>query len=201
MSLSGMRTSSDYAKASPPLAEAFASILAAARTGAEWAWAAIYADLAPSIFGYLRAQRAAESEDIAGEVFLQVVRDLPNFDGNEMAFRAWVLTITHHRLLDARRHSSRRPVEPATDEIIVRRGPAGDVEEDALQALATARVRELIDRLPQGQRDVLLLRVLGGLTIEQASRAIGKRQGATKALQRRGLATLRRELSREGVPI
>jgi RNA polymerase sigma-70 factor (ECF subfamily) len=153
------------------------------------------------VLGYLRARGAAEPEDLTGEVFLQVVRDLPSFEGDEAAFRAWVLTIAHHRLLDHRRYNGRRPVEPASEEIIVRRGPSGDTEDDAFHALAAARVRELIGRLPQAQQEVILLRVLGGLTIEQVSKAVGKRLGAVKALQRRGLAGLSRELTREGVPL
>jgi RNA polymerase sigma factor (sigma-70 family) len=184
-----------------PPAHEFPSLLAAARTGAEWAWNAIYAELAPSVLGYLQAQRAPEPEDTTGEVFLQVVRDLPDFEGDEAAFRTWVLTIAHHRLIDGRRYSSRRPVEPATTEIIVTRGPAGNGEDDGLEAFASARVRELIGRLPESQRGVLLLRILGGLTVEQVGRAIGKRPGAVKALQRRGLARLRKELSQEAVPL
>jgi RNA polymerase sigma factor (sigma-70 family) len=191
-------TPGDTARSTMLVAETFASTLAAARAGSEWAWTAIYKEFAPSVVGFLRAQGTAEPEDLTGEVFLQVVRDLPCFDGDEASFRAWVLTIAHHRLVDFRRYSSRRPVEPAKAEIIVRRGPAGDAEEDALEALANKRVRELIGRLPPAQREVLLLRVLGGMTIEQVSGAIGKRLGAVKALQRRGLAGLKRELSREG---
>jgi DNA-directed RNA polymerase specialized sigma24 family protein len=67
----------------------FPEVLAAARTGAEWAWISIYRDLSPVVLGYLRARRATEPEDLLGEVFLQVARDLPAFDGSERDFRAW----------------------------------------------------------------------------------------------------------------
>ena len=72
------------------LGENFPGTLDAARAGAEWAWAAIYRDLAPAVVGYLRARRANEPDDLAGEVFLQVVRDLPRFQGGEREFGAWV---------------------------------------------------------------------------------------------------------------
>lgn len=185
----------------PPLPSNFAALLPAARTGADWAWAEIYNMLAPPLLGYLRAGGAGDPEDILGEVFVQMVRDLPRFDGDESAFRAWVFTIAHHRLVDARRYSGRRPVEPMPDEAIERHGPTGDVEEEALESLANERVRRLIEALPAGQRDVLLLRILGGLTVEQVSKAVGKRAGAVKALQRRGLAALKKALEREGVPL
>jgi RNA polymerase sigma factor (sigma-70 family) len=201
MSLRMYETERSAAVSTIALTQDFPSLLAAARAGAEWAWSAIYAEHAPSVLGYLQAQRAPEPEDITGEVFLQVVRDLTGFEGDEAAFRAWVFTIAHHRLIDGRRYTSRRPVEPATVEIIVTRGPVGNGEDDGLEALASARVRELIGRLPDSQRAVLLLRILGGLTVEEVGRVIGKRPGAVKAIQRRGLARLKKELSQEAVPL
>ena len=185
----------------PSLARAeFASVLVAARAGADWAWEEIYDRLAPKVLGYLHGLGAAEPEDVAGEVFVQMVRDLERFDGDEPAFRAWVFTIAHHRFLDERRRAGRRPVDPVA-EVEEETGPAGDAEEDALDALATERVRELIGVLAPDQRAVLLLRILGGLTVEQVARAVGKRPGAVKALQRRGLAALRKHIERQGVPL
>jgi RNA polymerase sigma factor (sigma-70 family) len=61
------------------------------------------------------------------------------------------------------------------------------VHDDAIAALDEAVVREAIDALPRDQRAVLLLRILGDLTIEEIARALGKRTGAVKALQRRAL--------------
>lgn len=198
----GMEETAGAATASTlPPAQGFDAVLGAARTGAEWAWSTIYAELAPAVLGYLKAQRAPEPEDVTGEVFLHVVRDLPEFEGDEAAFRAWVLTVAHHRLIDGRRYSSRRPVEPAPTEIIISRGPAGNGEDDGLDALASAWVRELIGGLPESQRAVLLLRILGGLSVEQVSRTIGKRPGAVKALQRRALTRLKKEISKEAVPL
>jgi RNA polymerase sigma factor (sigma-70 family) len=201
MSLGMHETERSAAASTLAPAQDFPSLLAAAHTGAEWAWSAIYAELAPSVLGYLQAQRAPEPEDITGDLFLQVVRDLSGFDGDEAAFRAWVLTIAHHRLIDGRRYKSRRPAEAATTEIIVTRGPVGNGEDDGLEAVANAHVRELIGLLPESQRAVLLLRIVGGLTVEQVAGAIGRRPGAVKALQRRALDRLRKELSREGVPL
>lgn len=174
---------------------AFPAVLAAARTGSEWAWTVLYRELAPTVLAYLRARGAPEAEDLAGEVFLQAVRDLRRFEGDERALRAWLLTIAHHRLLDAHRHSARRPVEVAPDEVIQGRAPTGDVEQDALERLDLAGVRALIGRLSPDQRSVLLLRIVGDLTVEEVARVVGKRPGAVKALQRRGLAGLERELA------
>jgi RNA polymerase sigma-70 factor (ECF subfamily) len=175
--------------------ERFEDVLSAARSRDDWAWAEIYREFAPPVLGYLRARRAADPEDLLGEVFLQAVRDLKHFEGDEDAFRAWVFAIAHNRLLDAARRQRRRPsVEPEAtlDEHSL---GVGDSEEEALAALAEKRVAAMLARLSPDQQSVLLLRILGDLTVEQVARVVGKRPGAVKALQRRGLATLAREMS------
>ena len=75
----------------------------------------------------------------------------------------------------------------------------GDIEQEALGRLGARRIRELIGRLSPAQQDVLLLRVIADLPVDEIANIVGKRPGAVKALQRRGLAALRREISREGV--
>ena len=184
-----------------PFGDDFPQILTAARVGADWAWAALYRDLAPSVRGYLRARGALEPDDLVGEVFLQVVRDLGRFDGGEREFRTWVFTIVHHRLLDDGRRRRRRPVEPSPSEVLEAFGELGDVEEEAIAGLTVARVRQFVGRLSPDQQDVLLLRLFGDLAIDDVAVIVGKRSGAVKALLRRGLASLRREMSKEGVSI
>lgn len=183
------------------LGESFDGVLAAARTGQEWAWRALYGGLAPRVRGYLRARGGeADPDDLVGEVFLHVVRDLPRFEGGEREFRAWVMTIAHHRLLDERRRRARRPAEAASPEQVLEE-PGGDVEEEALTRMGDQRARRALARLSEEQRSVLLLRVLGDLTVEQVARALGKTPGAVKALQRRGLERLKREISRLDVTL
>jgi len=173
-------------------AGSFDDVLLAARAGAEWAWTRLYEEMAPKVVGYLRARGAADPEDVAGEVFLQVVRDLPGFSGGEREFGAWTFTIAHRRLVDDLRRRSRRPVDVAPADVVDRAvGAGGDVHEDVEARMADASVRAAIDELPSDQRSVMLLRIIGDLTIEETARVVGKRPGAVKALQRRGLRRLR----------
>jgi RNA polymerase sigma factor (sigma-70 family) len=179
----------------------FAAVLEAARLGEDWAWRAIYDAHAPGLLGYLRARRAAHPEDLLGEVMLQLVRDLSSFRGGDCDFRAWAFTIAHHRLLDERRRSSRKPAEALPPDAIEQLGPLGDAEEDALRSLSIERVGRLLARLSPDQQNVILLRVLGELTCEEVGKVIGKRPGAVKALQRRGFEALKAELAKERVTI
>jgi RNA polymerase sigma-70 factor (ECF subfamily) len=179
--------------------EAFGSILEAARAGAEWAWSRLYRDLAGPVLGYLRGKGAADPEDLLGEVFLQLARNIGTFQGGERAFRSWVFTVAHHRVIDERRYRGRRPTVLAGDPPPA--VTAGDVEQEALESLGTHRVVELLADLSPDQRDVLLLRIVADLTIDEVARIVGKRTGAVKALQRRGLEALRRRVGERGVPL
>lgn len=183
------------------LGQAFDSVINAARTGAEWAWAELYDDLAPLVLGYLRGRGAAEPEDLTGEVFLHMVRDVDSFEGNERDFRSWTLSIAHHRLLDDVRYRKRRPAQPAGEAVARHAAPGGNVETEALSSLGSEHVMRIIQTLSPDQRDVLLLRMIAGLTIEEIAKILDKRVGAVKALQRRGLASLRKRIAREGVPL
>src|SRR5512132_3442835 len=91
----------------PPEAP-FASVLAAAKTGAEWALSVLYREFQPALLRYLSAQAPADGEDLASEVWLDAAAGLTRFEGDEHGFRAWLFTIAHRRLVDLRRRDARR---------------------------------------------------------------------------------------------
>jgi RNA polymerase sigma factor (sigma-70 family) len=173
----------------------FDGLLAAARAGADWAWVEICDELSPRVLGYLRARGAREPEDLTAEVFLQIVRDLAGFQGGERAFRSWVFVIAHNRLLDERRGTARRPVQPVPDQFLESHSI---FDEDVL---ASQPIGRLLSRLSPDQQAVLLLRILGDLTVDEVARVVGKRPGAVKALQRRALNAVRTLLAQEGVTL
>lgn len=175
--------------------ERFTTLLEAARQGSEGAWQELYDGLAPIVLGYLRANNAPDPEDVLSEVFLQVARDVSSFDGDERGFRSWVFAIAHHRLIDARRHSARRPLE-LSPEPPEPTGRADDAAEEALARIGVEEVHRVLAVLSEDQRAVLLLRVLADMSVDDVAKAVGKRPGAVKALQRRGLAAVKRELGR-----
>lgn len=177
-----------------PLGDHFGTTLAAARTGAEWAWRELYDDLAPVLLGYLRQHGAPDPEDLLGEVFLQVVRKLSTFEGGEDGFRSWVFTIAHHRLIDERRYRSRRPATPApTEELEPEMVSETAAEATAIENATTHEISQLLHVLTDDQREVLILR-LAGFTIPEVADIVGRTANATKALQRRGLRSLERHL-------
>ncbi len=167
--------------------ERFDGLLAAAREGDEAAWAEIWGELSPAVLGYLRGSSLSDPEDTLSEAFLQAARDLHKFEGDWPQFRGWVFTIAHHRLIDARRHAARRPVDLVAEPPEPEGVPLGDAETEALERIGAEQVRRVLDSLSPDQRDVLLLRIVGDLSLDQCAEALGKRTGAVKQLQRRGL--------------
>ncbi len=190
-------------RAQPGPDEPFATLLTAAQAGGEWAYERLYRSLAPAVAGYLRVQGADDPDDLTSEVFERAFSNLGRFAGGEAQFRSWVFTIAHHRLTDERRRVARRPVwaDAEVPELPAGEVPAGNVEDEAVRRLATERVRRICEGLAPDQRDVLLLRMLAALTVEEIAEALGKTPGAVKALQRRGVAAIRRQMQHEGVPL
>jgi RNA polymerase sigma-70 factor (ECF subfamily) len=174
----------------------FDDVLAAAQAGAAWAFEVLYRDLSPAVTGYLRLHGAAEPDDLASETFIGILTGLRGFRGDEDALRAWVFTIAHRRLVDDWRRRGRRP--QVTDDELLDEHRGGDVEDDALVRVGADDVHRLCGGLPADQRAVLLLRILADLTVEQVAQVLGRSVGSVKALQRRGLRSLRTAL--EAVP-
>ena len=181
---------------------AFDRVLAAAQENAPWAYERLWQAFAPAVASYLRLQGAFDPEDLTSEVFLGAFRGIGTFQGNEDQFRGWLFTIAHRRITDERRRASVRPQwATGTEDVDLDDRYGGDVEDDALRGLSGERVRELCQRLVPAQRDVLLLRLLADLTVEQTADVLHKSAGAVKQLQRRGLHALREVLQREGVTL
>jgi RNA polymerase sigma factor (sigma-70 family) len=173
----------------------FDDVLTAAQAGAGWAFEVLYRDLSPVVTGYLRLHGAAEPDDLASETFLGVFTGLAGFRGDEEALRSWVFTIAHRRLIDDWRKRSRRP-QLTDDDADLALLSGGDAEDDALIRVGTEDVHRMCAGLPDDQRSVLLLRVLADLTVEQVAGVMGRSVGSVKALQRRGLRTLRDRLEK-----
>ncbi len=171
----------------------FPSIIAAARTGAEWAWEVIYKHLAGPITAYLASQGAQEPEDLTSETFLQAARDISSFKGDERGFRSWLFVIAHRRLLDSWRAAGRRPqITSDLDNVVEPRG--GDTEEEAMERLAEGELLQAFARLTDDQRALLALRILGNLTLSETAVVLGRSLGAVKVLQRRAVLALKKML-------
>jgi RNA polymerase sigma-70 factor (ECF subfamily) len=179
------------------LGSAFPAALAAAQGGDERAFAALWDDLNPAVLRYLRVVVPEAAEDVASETWLEVVRGLERFRGDEVGFRSWLFTIARHRAVDYHRRRGHRPSVPVPDEALHDWPAAADDPADrAVEALSTREVLAVIAQLPRDQAEVVALRVIAGLDVERVSRIVGKRPGAVRVLAHRGLRRLAERMAR-----
>jgi len=177
--------------------EQFGPVVAAARTGAEWALAALYREFHPGLLRYLRVQEPNDGEDLVSETWLDAAAGLDRFQGDEWAFRRWLFTIARRRLIDHRRRRARIPSTHAgLDALGGRPGPE-DTEGAVLAADDTETALARIAALPPDQGEVILLRVLAGLDVGEVAEIMGKTPGAVRVLQHRALQRLAEQLTRE----
>jgi RNA polymerase sigma factor (sigma-70 family) len=146
---------------------------------------AVYRELAPAVLGYLRAQGASDPEDLLMDVFVTVVRDLEGVRGDADAVRRWVFTIAHHRIVDERRHRSRRTRLRSAD-VAEFDQPVSDAMSESVDPALVAALAALTPE----QRDVVGLRIVADLPVKDVARILRKRPDAVKSLHHRALTAL-----------
>ena len=189
----GMRSDIDLPPPAPPAATD--PLLEAARRGESAAFQTLFDRISRPLRAFAAARGAADPDGLVNDALAEAFRGLPTFVGGEDAFRGFVFHIARRRLIDEYRRANRRvQTVPITDRI-----DAVSPADPARDAVARDRAVRLVGMLTEDQRDVVLLRVVADLSIEETAAALGKPITAVKALQRRALATLRRKISDEAV--
>lgn len=180
----------------------FDDILVAAQAGAEWAFAALYRELNPRLLRYFAARSPSVAEDLASETWLAAARQIRSFQGGEAAFRAWLFTIARRRLVQHWRDSGRRPFTAEAGCDLLARPGSGDTEAEVMEATAAqAAARAIAEALPPDQADVVLLRILADLDVEQVAEILGKRPGTVRVLQHKALRKLAGAFSVEALTL
>ncbi|PVZ14145.1 RNA polymerase sigma-70 factor (ECF subfamily) [Actinomycetospora cinnamomea] len=136
----------------------------------------------------------ALAEDVVQEVFLVVWRDPGRFDPARGSVSTWLLTLVHHRAVDAVRREAtrrRRTVAPSEDgeEWNVPPGPGAD--QAALGAVVAGKVRDALASLPAEQREALALAYFGGYTQREVASLVGVPLGTVKSRMFTGTKKLR----------
>jgi RNA polymerase sigma-70 factor, ECF subfamily len=183
------------------VSDEFAAVLAAAQSGSEAALTVLWRDANPALLRYLRVIAPDAAEDIAAETWLQVVRGLSGFRGNESHWRAWLFTTARRRASDENRRRSRRSAPPLDDLEPGQMPNAPDAADLALRNLATQRAITLVSALPPLQAEVIMLRVVAGLDTEAVAELLGRSPGAVRVAAHRGLRRLAGILAETGVTL
>lgn len=176
-------------------------MLAAAQEGSEAAFSRLWRDGNPALLRYLRVIAPEAAEDVAADTWLQVVRGLPGFRGDEQGWRAWLFTTARRRVIDQARRRSRRPERPLEQALPSQFPVSPDAADLALQHLDTRSAVALVAQLPAHQAEVILLRVVAGLDTETVARLVARTPGAVRVAAHRGLRRLAEILAEAGVTL
>jgi RNA polymerase sigma factor (sigma-70 family) len=142
---------------------------------------------------YLHAQVGNAAEDLVDEVLLAAWEHIDRFQGTEGQFRSWIFTIAHNQVVD---HHRRRREEQPLDRAAAHRA-ADDTESEALARVSEGELRSVLAQLAPAQRQVLMLRLVADLSIEQTAAVLGRSTGAVKALQHRAIEAARQRIVRQ----
>jgi RNA polymerase sigma-70 factor (ECF subfamily) len=170
-------------------------LITLAQQGDAEAIGALYDAHCQAVHRYFSARLGHQqtAEDLTGEVFRRMLTGLPRYRAIDLPFRAWLFRIAHNLLVDHYRRESGRAVVPLAEAENVSEGevdPVSAVE----QKLTMEHAHRALCELEPAQRDVLALRFLSGLSLKETALAMGRTEDAIKALQRRGLVSLRLSL-------
>lgn len=161
-----------------------------AQAGEPAAFSLLYRTLSPGVLGYLAGRGSEDAEALTQDVFLTVFSKLESVTGGLPGLRAFAFSVAHARYVDEVRERTRAPV-------LVGYEADGDTrttesaESVVLSNLDAGGAGGMLAQLNAEQRDVLLLRIVAELPIEQVAEILGRSAGSVKQLQRRGLLKLK----------
>jgi len=154
----------------------------------------------PIVVRYCRARVGAtersglSADDVAQEVCLAAITALPRYKDQGRPFLAFVYGIAAHKVADAHRAAARNRSDP-TDVVPERYSLEAGPEQMALDSESAARMNRLLSTLPEKQREILILRVVVGMSAEETAEAVGSTPGAVRVAQHRALAKLKAEIT------
>lgn len=175
-------------------------LVEAACRGEESAIEALYRAHFDTIYRYvfLRLGSPTAAEDVTSQVFLGMVKGLRRYQDQGKPFVAWLYGIAQKQVAFFQRGQGRAPnpvdLDAATELVAESAGPDATAE----QREARVAIARALSKVPDGQREVIMLRYILALSVADTAAVVGRSEGAVKQLQLRGLATLRDILGQEG---
>jgi RNA polymerase sigma-70 factor (ECF subfamily) len=169
----------------------FHAVVSAAGRGEAWALATLYRSHQSALLLFLFGLVGREAEDLASETWIDVARVLDRFQDDEVGFRRLLYTVARRRAIDHGRKARRRRTDPAAMDAGQEPAREGDFAEQMAELdssrRAIAHIRAL---LPPEQAEVVLLRVVAGLSVQEVSAVIGRSPAAISVIQTRALQRL-----------
>ena len=167
-----------------------------ARRGEEWGVVVLYRAFNAGLVQYLRHHVRGQEEDVASEVWAGAATLLPRFEGDARAFRALLFTLARRRSIDHYRRTARRPSVVELGEVDEAVG-GPDLETAVVADLsAQEAVEALVVGLTRTEAEVVLLRVVGDLSVDEVAGILGRSPGSVRVTQHRALQRLARKFKK-----
>ncbi len=165
-----------------------------ARTGDTGAIAVFYEQFRDAIYRFLyyRLGNPQAAEDLTSEVFLRMINSLSDYRPQNVSFQAWLYQIARNLSIDHYRKNSSHTQTVLEDNLVTGDSSSGSPVERKLTSIT---LRQALTQINEDQRDVLVMRFVAGMPISEVAQALRRSENAIKALQRRGLLSLRKILS------
>ena len=173
--------------------------LADAQRGDQWAMATLFRAFQPPLLRYVRHHAPEAAEDLVAECWLAAAKVLATFEGDAEDLRAWLFGVARNQVANYHRTRQRRlrilqPAEPMSPTASPDPAEVVVATESAQEAVAA-----LVRGLPPDQAEVVLLRVVAGLSVEQVAKILERSPGSVRVAQHRALKRLARTLERKAV--
>ena len=171
-------------------------LLERAAHGDQRAFAALYDQISPRVFGLIRRilRDQDQSEEVTQEVFLEIWQTAPRFDPNKGGASTWILTMAHRRAVD-RVRSSQSSRDRDTRIGIRDYSPAYDNVAETIEVrIEHERVEKAMTRLTELQRQAVSLAYYGGYSHSEVAEMLSVPIGTVKTRLRDGMIRLRDEL-------
>ena len=180
-----------------PQAEVVA-LVARAQQGDAEAFGQLYDRYLDLVFRYVyyRVGAKALTEDLVSETFLRALRRIGTFEWQGRDFAAWLITIARNIIADHYK-SGRFRLEVSTADMLDADRADDGIESGVLDGITNAAILDAVKKLNDEQQECVVLRFLQGLSVLETAQAMGKSEGAIKALQYRAVRTLGRMLPKE----
>ncbi len=166
------------------------SALDLAKSGEEAGITLLYRNLQPLLIAYLRNRTGSNCEDVSQETWISAIGTLRNFRGKGDDFKALLFDIAHKRVVDYYRRESRRPKITGINESIDIPGNSFSTEDMVDEITSQEAISKLVGNLTLDQAEVVLLRVIGGLSTQKVAKIMGKSVGSVRVLQHRAIEKL-----------
>jgi RNA polymerase sigma-70 factor, ECF subfamily len=179
------------------------AVVAEAVAGNRDALREVLETIRPIVVRYCRARvgtterSGLSADDVAQEVCLAAITALPRYKDQGRPFLAFVYGIAAHKVADAHRAAARNRSDP-TEVVPERFSVEASPEQLAIESESAARMNKLLEVLPEKQREILILRVVVGMSAEETAEAVGSTPGAVRVAQHRALARLKAEIIATG---